>query len=54
MSSLISVLKPGPDRWVDLGLGRSGPRIGPGGGKNPPGNWPGETRSTWRVDPRPE
>jgi hypothetical protein len=27
--------------------GRLGPRIGPGGGKNPLGNWPDETWSTW-------
>ena len=41
-----SVLKPGPARRVDPGPGRPGPGIGPGGGKNPLGNWPGETRST--------
>jgi len=33
--------------------GRPGPGTGPGEGKNPLGNWPGETRSTRRVDPRP-
>jgi hypothetical protein len=33
--------------------GRPGPETGPGGGKNPLGNWPGETRSTRRVDPGP-
>jgi hypothetical protein len=48
-----SVLKPGPARRVDPGPGRPGPRTGPGGGKNPLGNWPGETRSTRRVDPGP-
>jgi len=31
--------------------GRPGPETGPGGGKNPLGSWPGETRSTRRVDP---
>jgi len=41
-----SVLKPGPARRVDPGPGRPGPGTGPGGGKNPLGNWPGETRST--------
>jgi len=30
--------------------GRPGPGIGSGGGKNPLGNWPGETRSTRWVD----
>jgi len=44
------VLKPGPVRQVDPGFGRPGPRTGPGGGKNPFGNWPGKTRST-RVNP---
>ena len=43
---LHSVLKPGPARRVDPGPGRPGPGTGPGGGKNPLGNWPGETRST--------
>ena len=33
--------------------GRPGPETDPGGGKNPLGNWPGETRSTRRVDPGP-
>jgi hypothetical protein len=46
-----SVLKPGPARRVDSGPGRPGPETGPGGGKNPLGSWPGETRSTRRVDP---
>ena len=32
------------------GPGRPGPGTGPGGGKNPLGNWPGETRSTHWVD----
>jgi hypothetical protein len=41
-----SVLKPGPARQVDPGPGRPGPGTGPGGGKNPLGNWPGKTRST--------
>ena len=35
------------------GPGRPGPETGPGGGKNPLGNWPGETRSTRWVDPGP-
>jgi hypothetical protein len=35
------------------GPGRPGPRTGPGGGKNPLGNWPGETRSTHWVDQGP-
>jgi len=43
---LSSVLKPGPARRVDPGPGRPGPGTGPGGGKNPLGNWLGETRST--------
>ena len=33
--------------------GRPEPGIDPGGGKNPLGNWPGKTRSTWQVDPGP-
>jgi hypothetical protein len=41
-----SVLKPGLARRVDPGPGRPWPETGPGGGKNPLGNWPGETRST--------
>jgi len=45
-----NVLKPGPAWRVDPGPGRPGPGTGPGGGKNPLGNWPGETRSTRRVD----
>ena len=40
------VLKPGPARRVNPGLGRLWSGTGPGGGKNPLGNWPGETRST--------
>jgi len=47
------VLRPGPARRVDPGPGRPGPGTGPGEGKNPLGNWPGETRSTRRVDPGP-
>ena len=47
------VLKPGPARRADPGPDRPGPGTGPGGGKNPLGNWPGETRSTRRVDPGP-
>jgi len=47
------VLKPGPARRVDPGPSRPGPGIGPGGGKNPFGNWPGKTRSTRQVDPGP-
>jgi len=50
---IISVLKLGPARRVDPGPGRPGPGTGPGGDKNPLGNWPGETRSTRRVDPGP-
>jgi hypothetical protein len=49
----ISVLKLGPARRVDPGPGRPGPGTGPGGGKNPFGSWPGETRSTRQVDPGP-
>jgi hypothetical protein len=48
-----SVLKSGPARQVDPGPGRPGPGIGPGGGKNPLGNWPGETRSTRTKPGRP-
>jgi hypothetical protein len=48
-----SVLKPGPARRVDPGPGRPGPGTGPGRGKNPLGNWPGETRSTRWADPGP-
>ena len=33
--------------------GRPGPGTGQGGGKNPFGSWPGETRSTRQVDPGP-
>jgi len=40
------VLKSGPARRVDPGLGRPGPGTGPDRDKNPPGNWPGETQST--------
>jgi len=47
------VLKSGPARRVDPGLGRPGPGTGPDRGKNPPGNWPGETQSTRQVDPGP-
>jgi hypothetical protein len=43
---LIRVLKPEPAWRVDSGPGRPGPGTGPGGGKNPLGNWLGETRST--------
>jgi hypothetical protein len=32
---------------------RPRPGTGPGGGKNPLGKWPSETRSTRRVDPGP-
>jgi hypothetical protein len=39
------------DRRVDPGPGRPGHGTGPGLSKNPPGSWPGETRSTRRVDP---
>jgi hypothetical protein len=48
-----SVLKPGSARRVDPGPGRPGPGTSPGGGKNPLGNWPGETQSTRRVDQGP-
>jgi len=41
-----SVLKPGPVRQVNPGSDRPGPGTDPGGGKNPLGNWSGETRST--------
>ena len=47
------VLKPGPARRVDPGPGRPGPGTGPGLSKNPPGSWPGETRSTRRVNRNP-
>jgi hypothetical protein len=47
------LLKPGLARRVDPGPGRPEPGTGPDGGKNPLGNWPGETRSTRRVDPGP-
>jgi hypothetical protein len=49
----IRVLKPGPARQVYPGPGQPGPGTGPGGGKNPLGSWPSETRSTRRVDPGP-
>jgi len=42
----IIVLKFGPARRVDPGPGRLGPETGSGLSKNPPGSWPGETRST--------
>jgi hypothetical protein len=45
------VLKPGPARWVDPGPGRPG--LWPGLSKKQAGNWPGETRSTWRVGSGP-
>jgi hypothetical protein len=48
-----AVLKPGPARRVDAGPGRPGHGTGPGGGKNPLGSWPGETRSTRLVNPGP-
>ena len=47
------VLKPGPARRVDPGLGRLGHGTGPGLSKNSPRNWPGETQSTWRDNPGP-
>lgn len=40
------VLKPGLAQRVDPRTGRPGPGTGPGGGKNSPRSWPGETRST--------
>jgi hypothetical protein len=43
---LVTVLKPGPARWVDPGPGQPRPRTGPGGGKNPIGSRPCETRLT--------
>jgi hypothetical protein len=50
----IIVLKPGPARWVDPGPGRTGPETGSSLSKNPLRSWPGETRSTQRVDPEPD
>ena len=47
------VFKPGPARRVDLRPGRPGHGTRQGGGQNPLGNWPGQTRSTWWVDPGP-
>jgi hypothetical protein len=43
---LTIVLKPGPARRVDPGLGRPGPGTGPGLGKNPSGSWPGKPGRT--------
>jgi hypothetical protein len=34
-------------------VGRPGPKTGPSLSKNPFRSWPGETRSTRRVDPEP-
>jgi hypothetical protein len=50
---VVIVLKPGPARRVDPGPGWPGHGTGPGLSKNPPGSWPGKTRSTQRVDPGP-
>jgi hypothetical protein len=48
-----NVLKSGPVRRVNPRPSRPRPGTGPGEGKNPFGNWPGETRSTQRVDSDP-
>ena len=50
-SHLPSVLRPGPARRVGPGPGRPGSVAGPGPSKKQAGNWPGQTRSTRRVDP---
>jgi len=47
------VLKPGLARRVNLGPGRPGSGTGLGLSKNSSGSWPGETRSTRRVDREP-
>jgi hypothetical protein len=52
-TKLTSVLRPGLARRVNPGPGRPGPVAGPGLSKKQVGNWPGQTRSTRRVDPGP-